>query len=275
MNGTHPQDVARPAAAPAPGQTLRAVRTVARDTLREAVRGRWIWLSVLAALAVGAIGAFARALALSEEHAIALAFAAPLARLLAVLIVALSAVASVTREQNDRTLLLALAAPMSRGGWIAGKALGLCVLAAATAVILTLPVLAFGPPPLAAALWCASLSLELALVAAVSLAIGVVITQVPPAVCAVLAFYVFGRDLHVAQLLAERAPNFSELGPAGMVVRAVSLLFPRLDLFTRTEWLLGNAAMPAGAGMLLALAAGYGALALSVAALDLRRRQFN
>jgi hypothetical protein len=268
--------VTMPAAAAASSahRRARALATVIADTMREAVRGRWLWMSALGALCVAGIALFARSLALSEEHALALGIAAPLARLLAVVIVALSAIVSVSREQSDRTLLIALAAPMSRTAWVAGKALGLMVLALGTALILTAPVLAFGPPPLELLAWTASLALELAVIAAVSLAIALVLAQVPPAVCAVLAFYVLARDLHVVQLLAQRAQDFSELGPAAPVVQAVCLLFPRLDLFARTEWLIG--APPTGTALaVVALQAGvYALLALTVATLDLRRAQF-
>jgi len=255
-------------------RTARALRTVIGDTLREAVRGRWIWMSALGALCVAGIAVFARSLALTEEHALALAFAAPAARLLAVLIVALSAIVSVSREQADRTLLLALAAPMSRTAWIAGKALGLIAMAVVTAVILALPVLAFAPPPAALLAWTLTLALELAVIAAVSLAIAIVLIQVPPAVCAVLAFYALARDLHVVQLLAQRAQDYSELGPAGPVVQAVSLLFPRLDLFARTDWLLGTAVSGWDLATVAAQAVVYLLLALCVATLDLRRAQF-
>jgi hypothetical protein len=265
---------APPACAAPARHAGRALRTVMQDTLREAVRGRWIWMSVLGALCVAAVAVFARSLALTEEHELALSFAAPAARLLAVLIVALSAIVSVSREQADRTLLLALAAPMSRTTWVAGKALGLVLLALVTALILALPVLAFGPPPAAMLAWTCTLALELAVIAAVSLAIGIVLTQVPPAVCAVLAFYLLARDLHVVQLLAQRAQDYSELGPAGPVVQAVALLFPRLDLFARSDWLLGAPLTAPALGIVAAQALVYGLLALTVATLDLRRAQF-
>ena len=115
---------------------------------------------------------------------------------------------------------------------------------------------------------------QLAVVAAVSLAIAIVLAQVPPAVCAVLAFYVLARDLHVVQLLAQRAADYSELGPAGPVVQAVSLLFPRLDLFARTEWLLGAPLAATDLAMVAAQATVYVLLALCVATVDLRRAQF-
>lgn len=253
------------------GRTALAVRTVARDTVVEAVRGRWLWMSAVAALAIGVIAAFAQALALSAQHDVAIAFAAPLARVAAVLIVALGAIASVSREQSERTLLLALAAPMSRSAWLAGKALGFLAIAALTALILALPVALCLPAPMPALAWTASLFLELALVASVSLAIGIVLVQVPPAVCAVAAFYVLARDLHVVLLLAQRAENYSELGSAGPVVQFIAAIVPRLDLFTRTDWLLGAVPTLSAYAMVGAQALVYFLLAGSVAVLDLRR----
>lgn len=253
------------------------IRTVARDTILEAVRGRWLWMAALGALAVVAIAAFARGLALTEDHEVGLAFAAPIARIVAVLIVSLNAITSLVREQSDRTQLLALAAPMSRSAWLAGKMVGLGAIASLTALVLTLPLLAFGPDPLGTLVWTASLVLELVLMASVCLAIGVVLTQIPPAVGAVVAFYVLARDLHVVQLLAARAQSYSDFGPAGPVVQAITAVFPRLDLFTRTQWVFGDAG--AGGGLIsdfsvvLLQAVIYSLLAFSVAALDLRRAQ--
>jgi ABC-type Na+ efflux pump permease subunit len=255
-------------------QTGWALRTVMADTVREAVRGRWLWMCGAGTLCVAGIATFARALALTDEHALALSFAAPVARLLAVLIIALSAIVSVSREQSDRTLLLALSAPMSRTLWVAGKALGLFALAAVTAGVLALPVLAFGPPPAAFAAWTMTLALELAVIAAVSLAVAIVLVQVPPAVCAVVAFYVLARDLNVMRSLGQRAQDFSEPGAASVVVQAIALLFPRLDLFARSDWLLGMPPSGFDLAVVVAQAAVYVLLALTVATLDLRRAQF-
>jgi hypothetical protein len=214
----------------------------------------------------------ARSLALTEEHEVALAVAAPLARVVAVLVVVLGSIASVTREQTERTLLLALAAPMSRTAWLMGKYLGLALVALLTALVLSVPVLAFGPGLAGGLCWVAALALELALMAAVSLAIGIVIVQVPPAVCAALAMYVFGRDLHVVLLLAVRADAYSDLSAAGVLMHALTTLFPRLDLFTRTDWLLGAAPAASTLAIVGLQALLFGALALAAATLDLRRR---
>jgi len=256
-----------------PKGTARAIGAVARDSLREALRGRWLWMAALAALAAAAIAAFAGSLALLEEHDLALSFAAPLARLFAVLIVALSAISSVARERSDGTLLLALAAPMSRQSWLMGKTLGYIALAGLSAIVLALPVLLFAPAPGAAFAWVLSLGMELALVGCMSLTIGMVLPQIPLAVCALLAFYVLSRDLHTVTLLAERANDYSQLGALAALAQAVCSIFPRLDLFTRTEWLLGAAP---GIQMLALLAlqtAIYCALAFCAALLDLRRAQ--
>jgi ABC-type transport system involved in multi-copper enzyme maturation permease subunit len=252
---------------------MRALQTLARDALREAVRGRWLWMTLLGAIAVAAIAFFARALALIEERDVALAFAAPLARLVAVVIVAMSAISSTAREKSERTLLLALAAPVSRTVWVLGKAAGLALIALGTALILGIAVAILGPDPLGFAAWLVSLVLELMLSASVAMAISLVLAQIPPATFAFLAFYLLARDLHVLQLLGQRAENFSELENAGRVVQAISYLFPRLDLFTRSEWLLQGAPGLAVLGAVALQALVYCTLALCVAVIDLRRSE--
>jgi hypothetical protein len=260
-------------AARARARRLRAIATVARDTLLEALRGRWLWMGVASAVAVAVVAGFAQALALTEAHSVGLSFAAPLARLLAVLLVTLGAATSVVREQSERTLLIALAAPMSRTTWLAGKYLGLATMGGLTALLLAVPVAGFGADGAATAAWIFSLALELALVAAVALAVAMAVPQIPPAVCAVLAFYVLARDGNLLLLLAQRAEDYSAWSAAGPLVQAIALLLPRLDLFTRTDWLLGTAPSPAALGLVAAHAATYCLLSLSAAALDLRRRR--
>lgn len=249
----------------------RAVRTVARDTLFEAFRGRWLWMTLLGALGVATIATFAHGLALTEQRNVGLSFAAPLARLVAVIIVSLSAISSAARERSDGSLLLALAAPMSRVSWLIGKILAFFALAALTAIILVVPIIEFAPPPLAALAWLASLTLELALVASVSLAIGIVIPRIPWAVCGFLAFYALARDLHILQLLATRAESYSESGTLALLVQSVTAIFPRLDLFTRSDWLLEAAPGIQTTALLALQSSMYCLLSLTAAALDLRR----
>jgi hypothetical protein len=246
------------------------LRTIAHDTFVEVLRGRWLWLAACAVLLVAACAGFARTLALSETQEVTLSFAAPLARLIAVLIVVLTTVASVVREKTEGTLLLALAAPVGRASWMLGKALGLAVIAALTGLLLALPVLV-AAEPVAAAAWTLSLILELILVATVAAAIARVLGQIAPAVGAALAFYVFARILHVVLLLGERAQNYSELQALAPLVRVLGALVPRLDLFTRTDWLLGAVpSWPALGGIVLQSLL-YCALALAAAVIDLRR----
>jgi len=264
------EDTPRAAALTHPAGRRSALRTIAKDTLVEAVRGRWLWLAVCAALLVAAGAGFARSLALTETREVTLAFAAPLARLIAVLIVVLTTVASVIREKAEGTLLLALAAPVSRASWLLGKMLGFAAIAALTAVLLALPVV-FVAQPAAALAWTASLILELALVAAVSLAIARVLGQIAPAAGAVIAFYVLARILHIVLLLGERAQNYSDLGALAPLVRLIGAVIPRLDLFTRTDWLLGAVPSAPVLGAIALQSVVYVALALAAAVLDLRR----
>ena len=249
-----------------------ALRTIARDTLIEALRGRWLWLAGCAALLVGLGAGFARSLALTETQDVTLAFAAPVARLAAVLIVVLTTVASVVREKSEGTMLLALAAPVGRAAWLLGKMLGFFLVATLTGLLLAAPVLIVAPSGAALA-WTASLVCELGLIAAVAMAMARVLGQIAPAVSAALAFYVLARVLHVVLLLGERAQNYSDLEAVAPALRIVRAVVPRLDLFTRTDWLLYTPPSWASLWPVLLQALLYVSLALAAAIIDLRRAQ--
>jgi len=267
-------------AAPSRHESARALRVavgIARFTVLEAWRSRWAAAAVLLAAAVAGVLLFSGALALTERAAVGLALAAPLARLAAVLVLAAFAITALVRELGDGSIDLVLAAPLSRLTWIAGRWLGLCGVALGTACAAALP-LALQAPPAALVGWAASLWLELTLVAGVAMLLSISFAQVPAALLALLAFYAMSRLVGVLMLLAGRAPLEAPafLGMLGDgLLTVLGHLLPRLDLFTRTDWLLPDAAGAAAAhGGLAALQlAIWIVLVPAVGWLDLRARR--
>ena len=261
--------------APAAPAGPRVVLSLARFTLLEARRGRWPAALALLAATVAGLLSFGGAMALTEQREVALSLAAPLARLAAVLVVAAFAVALLARELNDGSIDLVLSAPVSRLTWIAGRWLGLAAVAGGTAVAAALP-LVMHAPPAALAAWAASLWLELCLVAGLALLLSISFAQVPAALLSLLAVYAMSRLVGVAMLISANAPLE---GPAPLA-RAADLLLgllghllPRLDLFTRTDWLLGGAGAGAGVGLALVQVAVWTVLVPAVAWIDLGKRR--
>ncbi len=268
-------------ASPAVGRAPRwrrmagATRVIAWFTVIEALRGRWA-LAAFAALglAAGAM-AFAAQMAVIDRATVALAIGAPLLRLACVLLVGVFGVTLVVRELSERTVDLTLAAPVSRGAWLAGKWAGVAAVAMATALLAAVALAPLAEPA-ALAVWTASLALETALVAALAIVVSVSLAQVPIALLALGAFYALARVIGVLLLLQERAPlevHGAVDRAAGAVLQALAHALPRLDLFTRTEWLLAAGVPPmAELGPVLAQAVLYGALLAVVGAIDFGRR---
>jgi len=275
--------IAIPAGAPAPrraggSRRLHATRvaaSLARFTVLEAWRSRWPAAAALMAGAVWAVMLFTGEMALAERPAVALSLAAPLARLAAVLVMATFAVSALARELNDGSIELVLSAPVSRLTWVAGRWAGLAGVALGTALAAALP-LALHAPPAALAGWTLSLWLELCLVAGVALLLSISFAQVPAALLSLLAFYAMSRLAGVLMLLNSRAPLeapavVARLGD--LVLGVLGHLLPRLDLFTRTDWLLAAGATPAGLGLGALQVLLWLALVPAVAWLDFAERR--
>lgn len=221
------------------------LRTIAVLTWLEAIRSRWPIMLAVALLLLLTLAGFVGEWAMVEKRQVVLSMLAPASRLLAVVMVMLISVSSVVREFSDRSIMLLLAAPVSRASWVSGRLFGLAWVAGVTGVVLALPVLALAPLS-DGLIWTLSLTLELCIVACASLLVACVFRQVPAAMLSVLAFYLLARMIGVLMLIAERAPYEAAALTAGLTHGFLSLLgwlLPRFDLFTRTGWLLDGAAV--------------------------------
>ncbi len=254
----------------------RPAATVFRFTLLEAWRSRW-WAMALAMLAAAAGAAlFTTQLAITERTQVAVSTAAPLLRLVSVAMIAMLAVASTVRELGDRTVLVVLSAPQSRVRWLLARWAGMAVVASATAAAGGLLLLAFVDRTALGDLagWALSLAAELSLVVALSTMFAMALRQVPASLLATFALYLLARLIGTMLLLAERTPA-ADRGTFDVLTQhlleLLGALLPRLDLFTRTEWLIDGA----GAGPLIACVQMllYGAIALAVTVIDLRGKE--
>lgn len=253
---------------------LRPALTIATYTLLEAVRNRLAW--VLAAMTLGAvgIGGFLGELALTESRELQAALLAAALRLGAVFLIMTFVAASVVREANDKGTELLLSLPLPRAAYLFGKLLGFALLALAPALLFGGLALFFAPP-LQAALWSASLLCELWIVAAFSLLCALSMSHVLPAMAATTGFYVLARSLTGLQLLGHAQGGEASVGQRAIAggVDAIALLLPRLDAFTRTEWLVYHTGGIALLAPLLAQTAIYVALLAAAGLFDLYRKE--
>jgi ABC-type transport system involved in multi-copper enzyme maturation permease subunit len=218
---------------------LRQIAPIAYYTVLEAVRNRLVWLIVVVALVAVGLSGFLDSLAITESVQIQTALVAALARLAAVFILATFVVTSMTREANDKAVELVLALPLPRAAYLFGKLAGFGLVALLPAVLLGLLMLLFAPPA-QVALWSLSLVCELWIAAGFSLLCVLTFKNVMSALSAAMAFYLGARSLASFQLmgLAQASDGRASHKVIASVFDLLSAILPRLDQFTRTDWLV-------------------------------------
>ena len=244
---------------------LSTIATLARQVVQEALHTRLPWLLLgLTAAGLGAAG-FIGAVALTDTLQTQTALLAALLRMCAVFLVATFAVTSIARESADKGQELLLALPIPRAAYLLGKLAGLGVVALGPVLLFGALAFAAAPPPAALA-WSVSLLCELWIVAAFALLAALGLSGVMGALSATLAFYVLARAMAGFQLLAQERGG-------SLVLDAIAALLPRLDGFTRADWLVYG---DAGAAQLAAVAAQtalYLPLLAGLALADLYRKE--
>jgi Cu-processing system permease protein len=252
----------------------RMLWTIARFTLLDILRSRWLWLCFVGVLVVCLSAAFTAALAIAERQEITLNVIAPFSRLACVAIVALLGTVTMVRDFDDRSILINLAAPVSRIQWLIGKWLGLSIVAIGTACAFSVPLILLQANQITL-LWSLSLMIETCLMCALVIAAAITFKQVPATLFAVVSFYTAARVIGLIKLLNDRAPleNAAAQWVNGNVIDILALTLPRLDKFTATTWLFDSSAVGlADIGFVAAQATLYCAIALLAASVDLVRR---
>lgn len=253
--------------------TAPAVRAIAGGTVKEALRSRLAWL--LAALLLGAVGlaGFVQAVVPTESRETQAALLGAVLRLASAGLVAVFAVTSLVREQQDKQAELLIALPLPRAVWLLGRLLGLFIVAALPAALAGL-LACFLAPVAQAALWTFSLLCELWIVAAFALFCSLTLQHALPSLCATAGFYVLARSGAALQALGQGASP--DLGQRfiGHATDALAFVLPRLDAFARSEWLMYRTADWADLALVGGQAAVYLPLLAGAALFDLYRKEY-
>lgn len=253
---------------------VRAIATVGRFTLIEAIHSRVALAALIVILAGAGLGQFTNMLALTDSTGIQAATLAALYRMAAVFLLCSFTIASVVREHNDKSLELTFSLPLPRAAYLLGKWLGCTLAAVVLAGLFALP-LGFSAPWPALAAWAVSLALELTLMASASLLCALTFTHVVGSLTATAAFYALSRAM--GALLAIGSGSVAPLESAGFqaanwMLQVIAALLPRLDLFTRTAWLTGDGEPFADLGLIALQSVVYTALLLAAGFIDLMRK---
>jgi len=248
--------------------------TIGKYTALEAIRTRVPAMALLTLAILFVASLFIRELAVTETTRFQLGFYATTARLCAVFMVGMYVLACIAREFNDKGLDMLLALDVPRSHYICGKLSGFVLTALVIAIILSLPLWLLAPTA-AASMWTASLAIELALVAALSLFCIITFNQLLPAAGFVAAFYLLARSLTAMRLMsAHPVAGQDTLSHqiTSTMVEGLGYLMPALDRWTDTAWLVNTPPEPA---LLISIAVQgslYIALLTAAALFDFYRR---
>ena len=248
---------------------------LARLCLVEARRGGLPWLGLASLLAAVALAAFLSEAAITEGRSLQLSVLAAVLRAAAVFLVAAQVASSTLRELNDKGMELMLSLPLGRSTHYLGRLAGFSASAVALAALFSAALLPWAAPG-AVALWGVSLACEAALVAAAALFFAMTLAQLVPAIAATAGLYLLARSIAAIQAIAAGPLAADSLVTrlAGLAVDGVALLLPRLDVVTRTEWLLYEPPPTGPYALALGGLALYGALLVAAGLFDFHRRNF-
>jgi Cu-processing system permease protein len=220
------------------------VFTIARFTIIESLRNRFLLLSFLVIAVSFALVEFIGDLAITEHRVTQVAILAAFLRMSAVVIITLFVVSSSVRELNDKTLEMILAMPVPRGSYYLGKLFGYLYIAALVSVIFAVLLLLYADPE-QVVIWSISLFFELILVVALSLVMLFTFNQVPSALMGVFIIYGASR-IATSIFLISKYPIIAHTSAAQKfmdgLIEVMTWLLPDLHRFTQTEWLAYNTA---------------------------------
>ena len=252
------------------------IATIGRYTVLEALRTR---LSVLAAVLVCTLlGAsfFVREIAITDSGRFQTAFYAASVRFGMVFVVALHVITSVSRDFQDKGLDMVLAVDLPRSHYCLGKLAGFLAIAAGAALLAALPLFAFAAPA-AVVQWLTSLAFELALVVSLSLFCVMTFTSLMPAASFVVAFYLLARAITAIRLISanpiagDDTPSHTAMQ---VLIEGLALVVPPLGSWTRSEWLVNEAARWDALGAIAIQGALFVAIFSAAAVFDMQRRNF-
>jgi len=190
-----------------------------------------------------AIAVFVGEISITETRQSQVAISAAFLRLSLLFFISLFTINSIVRDINDRMLLLYMSLPISRLVFVLGKFIGFALIGIVLAFIASLVVFIFTDIS-SAFIWGGSLILESWIIIAFSLLCAFSFAHITSSFSAVMAIYLLSRSLSSILLMAQNpfrgiddsaSQQFSQF-----FLTAIDYLLPKLDQFTRTEWLIYN-----------------------------------
>jgi len=184
----------------------------------------------------------------------------------------------VSKTLENREVEFVLSKSISRHSFIFAYLLGFILVA--LLIILPLVVLLFfmKASPIGLFYWGVSLLLEALIIITFSLLAALILKSAVSAVMASLGFYIISRMMGFFVLTIQIPRELSDFASLDRVLKAVlktiSIVFPRLDLYGKSDWLVYGAINSSDLYIILGQSAIYIPLMIFMAFYDFNRKQF-
>lgn len=247
--------------------------TIARFSIWEAVRDKFLIFIIVGMFCFFLISLFIGELAITEEAATQSAILASALRLFSVFTIGLFVITSMIREFNDKGFELILSHPVPRSSYYFGKFAGFSCIALLVS-LMSLCCLSFYVPLSLVLCWSLSLFCELLIIISLSLLCVFSFNSITISFSVVMAFYILSRTIEAIQLISDSPiVNIGSMSHKFMngLLDAIAYLIPSFSKFTQTEWLIH----PSGHNLSLILVQTliYIILLSSVSLFDLYRKE--
>ena len=247
-----------------------------RYVITAAIRDKLIiGLCLLLALAVS-LSFFMASAALTEQDQFAAVFSAGSIRILNAIGLVLFIVFFVRRSFETRDVEFMLSRPVGRIQLVLSYSAGFSILAILIGLVSGATVIALSPHLFSSGhvLWILSLIIENIIMVNAALFFSMILTSAASCAFASFGFYVLARMMSQLLGIIDSGKEVINLEFLEVIMQAISMLMPRLDLMTQTSWLVYGPDAQTGYIFIIFQGVVYSGLILSAALIDMHRRQF-
>ncbi len=239
----------------------------------------WLFAGLFVAIffAFG-VSAFLGDTALVEENVMTVTYVAGSTRVILLIGLIVFVCFHVRRAFENREIEVMISRPISRGAFVFAYWMGFAVVAAIPILFLTIAMYFFFDVHLAGLLyWGGSLLLEAFFAVAFALFSSLILRSAVTSVLLCFGFYFLSRMMGFFTYILEKPYLFNnfDFGVAMQkVIYIVSIVIPRLDTFSKSEWLVYGIAQDTNYMIFVPQTVIYIPFLLMAAIFDFKRRQF-
>jgi ABC-type transport system involved in multi-copper enzyme maturation permease subunit len=184
----------------------------------------------------------------------------------------------VRKSFENREVEFILAKPISRHKLILAYLLGFILVSALIILPLTILLLFMKANKIGLLYWSTSLLFEALIIITFSILAALILKSAVPAVLASLGFYILSRMMGFFVLTVKIPQSASDFESTNrilhIILKAISVVFPRLDLYSKSDWLIYGMSNFSDFYIVLGQSLIYIPLMIFMAFYDFNRKQF-